>query len=265
MEPRHTFAILAYKESPHLQECIDSLKNQTTKSAIIICTSTPSTFLTNIATKNNLELLINSERKGIASDWNFALNNATTNYMTLAHQDDLYFPNYTKEILQLAETKKDTLIIFSNYDELVEKNGKVIIRKKSLNFFIKKILLKLFLRKKGYITKNKKLLLILGNPIGCPTVTFRKDNLDNFEFDKNFSINLDWKAWLDLAKKRGTFVWINKTLVSHRIYPASETSQGISENRRQSEDLAIFKKNLPPLFAILISKLYSFSYKNNNN
>jgi len=265
MEPRHTFAILAYKESPHLQECIDSLKNQTTKSAIIICTSTPSTFLTNIATKNNLELLINSERKGIASDWNFALNNATTNYVTLAHQDDLYFPEYSKEVLQIVGNRKDVLIIFSNYDEVIIKNHSTFIRKKSLNFFIKATMLKLFFRNKSSLIKNKRRLLTFGDPIGCPTVTFQKNNLGDFKFDKKFSINMDWKAWADLAEKNGSFVWIKKTLVSHRIYAESATSRGIADNRRQKEDLEMFQRFLPSIIAIIISKLYSLSYENNNN
>ncbi|MEI7621706.1 MAG: glycosyltransferase [Candidatus Moraniibacteriota bacterium] len=261
---QHTFAVLAYKESPHLQECINSLKKQTVQSNIIICTSTPSTFLENIASKNNLTLFINSEKNGIASDWNFALKQTTTKYATLAHQDDVYFPEYCEKILKSAELRKDALLIFANYDELIQQNGQTVVRKNSLNFFIKKMLLKLFFKGKQARTKNKKHLLAFGNPIGCPTVTFAKSNLENFEFDKNFSINLDWKAWLDLAEKKGAFNWINETLVSHRIYAESETSQGLCENRRQKEDLLIFKKNFPPPVATLISKLYSLSYKNNH-
>ncbi len=264
-EKKHTFAILAYKESPHLQECIDSLKNQTLPSEIAIFTSTPSIFLENIAKKNNLPLFVNPVRNGIASDWNFALKGETTKYVTLTHQDDIYFPKYSEEILKTGETKKDVLLIFSNYDEIVSNKVKTFIRKKSLNFFIKETMLKFFFKSKKCLTKNKQRLLAFGNPIGCPTVTFAKNNLGNFEFDKNFSINMDWKAWSDLAEKDGSFIWIRKVLVSHRIYAESETTQGIAENRRQKEDLEMFKKNLPPIFALLISKIYSLSYKNNNN
>ena len=35
----HTFAICAYKESPFLQECIESLKKQTIATNIIMTTS----------------------------------------------------------------------------------------------------------------------------------------------------------------------------------------------------------------------------------
>ena len=43
----HTFAICAYKESPYLEECIKSLKNQTIKSNILIATSTPNDYIRN--------------------------------------------------------------------------------------------------------------------------------------------------------------------------------------------------------------------------
>ena len=53
----HTFAICAYKESKYLEECIISLKNQTVQSNIIISTSTPNEYITNIANKYNLQIL----------------------------------------------------------------------------------------------------------------------------------------------------------------------------------------------------------------
>lgn len=258
MNTNHTFAIPAYKESPHLQDCIDSLKKQAVLSEIILCTSTPSAFLEDIARKNNLQLFINPKAAGIVSDWNFALNMIKTKYATLAHQDDIYHPEYTENIIQLAETKKDALIVFSNYDEILHSGNTILIRKNSKNFFIKNLLLKLF-------SKNKKRLLAFGNPIGCPTVTFHKKNIGDFKFDANFSIDMDWKAWCDLAQKEGSFVWAQKTLVSHRIYPESETSNGLTENRRQREDLEMFKLLWPNYIASLFGKIYTLSYKNNKN
>ena len=51
----HSFAILAYKDSPFIEECILSLINQTVKSDIYIATSTPSEFLTQLAEKFELK------------------------------------------------------------------------------------------------------------------------------------------------------------------------------------------------------------------
>lgn len=261
----HTFAIVAHKESAHLQECADSLKKQTIPSDIILCTSTPNVFLENIAKKNGLRLFVNSEKDGIVNDWNFALREATTKYITLTHQDDVYYPTYAEEFMKAAESRKDALIIFSNYNELICKNDQICVRKNSLNFFVKKIILYLSFRKKHYIIRNKKRLLVFGNPIGCPTVAFNKESIGAFQFDRVFSINMDWKAWHDLAQEEGSFIWIKKTLVSHRIYSGSETSRGLAENRRQKEDLEMFEKFWPVDLARLINKFYSLSYKNNSN
>jgi len=68
-----------------------------------------------------------------------------------------------------------------------------------------------------------------------------------------------------LAQKEGSFVWVKKTLVSHRIYAGSETSLGLAENRRQKDDLKMFKKFWPAILIPIINKIYSLSYKNNNN
>lgn len=282
---KHTFAIIAYKESAHLQECINSLLNQTIKSKIVICTSTPSVFLDEIAAKNKLELFINPKRVNVVEDWNFALEKADTDFVTLAHQDDIYHAEYAKEFMAAAQKNNDALILFSDYDEIVHCENKTFVRKNSLNFFIKRSMLrfyfcKLFASRTGTtnaghpnqssleflsykLTKNKKRLLTFGNPISCPTVAFNKPKIGAFKFDDKFSVNMDWKAWLDLAQKEGAFVWIRKILVSHRIHSASETSNGLAENRRQQEDLKIFESIWPKAIASLLSKIYSLSYKNN--
>lgn len=265
MNNNHTFAILAHKESSYLQDCIDSLKNQTSKSSLILCASTPSEFLREISSKNSLPLCINPQKKGIASDWNFALGRAETKYVTLAHQDDIYHENYSKEILEAMEKYADALLSFSDYEELIcEEGGKISIRKKSLNFTIKKILNLLGFLFSESMEKNKTRLLFLGNPIGCPAVTFHKENIGDFQFDPDFSVNLDWDAWYRLAQKKGKFLWIRKPLVAHRIHPESETSQGLRENRRQSEDFQIFKRIWPTPIAKILGKIYALSYGNNN-
>ena len=101
----HTFAICAYKESPYLEECILSLKNQTVKSNIIMATSTPNEWIQGLAEKYEIPLYINTGEGGIAQDWNFAYRQAKTDYITIAHQDDIYEPNYLKMIF--GELKKE--------------------------------------------------------------------------------------------------------------------------------------------------------------
>ena len=256
----HTFVILAYKQSPYLEDCINSLLSQTVKSEIIITTSTPSPFLEEISKKHKIPLHINPEQKGIATDWNFAFKTAKTKYVTLAHQDDLYKEKYLQKSLNKAERNKDNLITFTGYKELYKDK----IRENNLLLVIKEILLFPYMFKDNLQTNfAKRSILLFGSPIPCPSVMYNKENLTNFQFDETFTINMDWNAWIELANKKGSFIYAGQKLLIHRIYSDSETSKGIEDNRRQNEDKRIFKKLWPNLIANLILKLYSLSYKSN--
>src|SRR5678816_2877521 len=95
----HTFVVLAYQDSPYLTECLESLLLQTEKSEILVSTSTPSRHISDTAGKFGVDVLISKNGSGIAHDWNFGWNCARTNYVTLAHQDDVYAPDYTRHCL----------------------------------------------------------------------------------------------------------------------------------------------------------------------
>ena len=49
MKYKHVFSICAYGDSPYLEACIRSLKEQTVPSHIILCTSTPSSYIDRLA------------------------------------------------------------------------------------------------------------------------------------------------------------------------------------------------------------------------
>jgi glycosyltransferase involved in cell wall biosynthesis len=258
----HSFAVIAYRDSPYLLNCLESLKGQTVHSNIYICTSTPSSFIENIAENFDLELFVTEENKGIAHDWNFALLQARTKYVTLAHQDDIYMPTYAESCFAAAEKFDNTLICFTNYTELLNQKD----RKNTLMLNVKKVLLHLFMPFEKNIQKRvlKKYFLSVGSPIPCPGVTYNLEMLRNFRFSSEFSINLDWDAWLRMAKMNGRFVYIPNDLLKHRIHPDSETSIGLKSQTRQKEDLMMFKRIWSQSMAKLIAKLYSLSYKSNS-
>ena len=87
---KHTFAICAYKESEYLEECIKSLVNQEVSSNIILATSTPNDFIKGLCDKYGIEMYVNTGDSGITQDWNFAYAQADAEYVTIAHQDDVY-------------------------------------------------------------------------------------------------------------------------------------------------------------------------------
>ncbi|WP_114790673.1 hypothetical protein U0035_19830 [Niabella yanshanensis] len=55
---------------------------------ILIATSTPSGYIQSIAAKYAIPYYVADQAGGIENDWNFAIENAATRYITIAHQDD---------------------------------------------------------------------------------------------------------------------------------------------------------------------------------
>jgi glycosyltransferase involved in cell wall biosynthesis len=257
----HTFVIPAYKESPYLESCIQSLQNQTIKSEIILTTSTPSPFLADMASQYGLSYHINTQAGGIASDWNFALSKSNTSLATIAHQDDIYAPLYAENVVKAGTDYPDALIIFTSSDDLIGDK----IRSFSLNSFIKKTLLWPFYISKCLTNKySKKLILLFGDPISCPTVTFNMASLNNsFAFSTAYTCALDWKAWLDLSGRKGSFIYIDEKLVQHRIHEGSETTNQLKLGLRQKEELQIFEEIWGITIAKIMSKFYASGYKDN--
>ena len=95
----HTFAVCAYKDSPYLEECVRSLSNQTVPANIILCTSTPSPYIEEIAGRYGIRVYVREGKSDIQDDWNFAYEKAQTRYVTLAHHDDIYGPDYLEAFL----------------------------------------------------------------------------------------------------------------------------------------------------------------------
>ncbi|MHC4269190.1 MAG: glycosyltransferase family A protein [Planctomycetota bacterium] len=258
---QHTFVVLAYKKSPYLEDCILSLIRQTVKSNIILTTSTPSRFLTNIAAKYSISLFVNNSCEGIASDWNFGYSKCTTQFLTLAHQDDIYFPIYTEELLRIGRINTDCLIIFPWYNEL-QVNNKT--RKVSTVIRAKKMILFLFGGKCKLRSRwRKRLLLSFGNPISCPGVIYNKSNIGKFKFSNQFISNMDWEAWRLLSDKPGSFCYHNKLLFSHRIHAQSATTTSIGNNLRHEEDVLMLRRFWPNILIKIISFFYSFAFLSN--
>lgn len=201
----HTFVICAYKESKYLEECIKSLLNQNVKSNIIITTSTPNDHIKNIAKKYDLELYINNGKKGIGQDWNFGVNNVKTDYVTVAHQDDIYKQNYLEEVVNKIESGKEFVIAFTDYREI--KNGKEI--ELTSNLKIKKALLfpLRFFQKSKFIKRRS---LAFGCAICCPSVTINKKITGENPYKTDLKCNLDWDTWNEMTNYKGRFLYIPK-------------------------------------------------------
>lgn len=257
---KHSFVIPAYKEAIYLEECIRSLTCQTVPSRILVATATPSEFIKNIAEKYNLPYYVNPESPSISGDWNFAMSKADTDYITLAHQDDIYAESYTETVLQEMAALPNALLTFTDYTEMVD--GKRIPR--SLNLIIKNIMLAPFWVSKSISNRFfKKAVLSFGDPVCCPSVTLHRAAVPDFKFSDKYSYILDWDAWWQLAKKEGSFIYIRKRLLAHRLHKGSETTHLITSGKRGQEERAMLQRIWGKWLGALLARLYRLGHKAN--
>lgn len=258
MKMKHTFAVCAYKDSPYLEECILSLKAQTVPTNIILCTSTPSEYIYNIASKYNIPVFERNEPSDIQEDWNFAYNHADSELVTIAHQDDLYNENYAGELLKAYERYQDMTMFFCDYIPI--KHGNV--GEKDTNNKVKR-LLRLPMKWSALSNKRwaKKGILSLGNSISCPMVTYNKRILGETIFTSDLKFGLDWDTFLKIAKIPGRFVYVDYPLGCYRIHEGATSKEFIVDKRRVKEDEEMFRKFWPGWMVKLIMIPYKKAYK----
>lgn len=262
METLHTYVVLAYKESPYLEECVKSVLNQKYASNVIIATSTPNDFIKKIAEEYQLKIIENpNPGKGIGYDFDFAVSCGETKLVTVAHQDDIYDYTYSYEIVKKYQRNKNSIIVFTDYYEIRNKE-KVY---SNTNLKIKRVLL-LPLRVKSLANTKfgKRLVLRFGNAISCPAVTFVKDNIHtNDIFKCSFVCDVDWYAWEKLSLLNGAFSFIPESLMGHRVHEDSTTTEIINERVRTKEDLEMYKKFWPTWFSKFLNIFYVKAEKSN--
>ncbi|WP_139653410.1 glycosyltransferase family A protein [Raoultibacter phocaeensis] len=256
----HTFAVCAYKESPYLEECLQSLLAQTVEANILIATSTPNEYIESLSKRYSISLHVSDTEPGIASDWNHAVDFAETELVTIAHQDDVYEPAYLENMLLMMNESNDPLLYFTNYGEM--RNGERIDDNQLLR--VKRTMLaplkRTSLRRSRFVRRR---ILSFGSPICCPSVTLVKNKITPNYFKDDYRSNLDWQAWAALALQEGDFLYNPSIMMYHRIHEDSETSHLIEDSSRGAEDLRMLQSFWPKPIAAFVYRWYSKGEKSN--
>lgn len=257
----HTFAVCAYGDSPYLDECVKSLLAQTVRTNILIATSTPNDSIRRVAQKYDIPLYINEGMPGICHDWNCAMSYCTTPLVTIAHQDDIYLPEYAAQALEHMGAAGHPLIFFTDYGELRE--GRACDDNRLLR--IKRLLLSpLRIKSLSGSKFTRRRVLSCGSAICCPSVTMCVPNLPHPVFVSKMKSNLDWEAWEQISRLDGDFVYCDKILMRHRIHEGSETSALIRDDTRTAEDLLMLEKFWPAPVARLLNRIYMAGQSSNS-
>lgn len=252
-----TFAICAYKESEYLESCIRSIKKQTISVKVIMTTSTPCEFIHNLANKYQIPLYVREGKSDIRDDWNFAYNHADTDWVTIAHQDDLYAPTYAEEFQKRISRMPDSIMFITDYIPIRHN----MIRGRDINSVIRR-LLRTPLKSKSLCRRKfwKRAVLCLGNAICCPTVSYNKQRLGASVFTSPLKYNIDWDTFVKLADVDGAFVYADKPLTFYRVHSGSTSKEWIENHMRERDDQYMFRKFWPEWMVKIIMLFYKKAY-----
>lgn len=259
----HTFCLCAYKESPYLEQCLKSLLDQTVPTNVLIATSTPNDYIFGIAKKYDVPVFVNTGKTGIQEDWNFAVSQAKTTFVTVCHHDDYYFPNYVENILKVITKKKaieKVLYIHTGYKD-VNAEGELKITKvnrvkRIINFWMR---FGIFQRSRFC----KRMALSFGNSVCCPSCTYNTHLLGQNFFQSELSDACDWDFYYTCIRKKGKAVYIPKPSMAKRYHAESTTTADLASGKRQKEEVIMFRKFWPAWVVKLIMKKYVEAYKSN--
>lgn len=257
MKKPHVFAICAYGDSPFLEACIRSLKAQSRPSGIILCTSTPSPYIEGLAEKYGIPLWVREGKSDIREDWNFAYRMAKAEFVTIAHQDDLYRKDYVKRLLTARKRYPDMTLFTGGY--LVIKNGELAGFEKAE--FIKRFL-RLPLRFKFLCHRKavKRCALRFGNSICCPACAYNKAALGAELFRSPYRFALDWDTLWELAGRSGRFICEERPVLYYRIHDGAATRACIQDKSRAREEAMMFGKMWPEPVVRLLMRFYCKAY-----
>jgi glycosyltransferase involved in cell wall biosynthesis len=252
MAPAHTFVVPAFGHPQWLADCLRSLRHQTLASTVVVTTSTPNAHISSAAAAHDVPVIVNPVCGGIAADWNFALAQASTPWVTLAHQDDWYDPTYAERCLAAGTAAARPLLVFSAADERMEETGQRVE-----NVLIKRAICEAVFLGRGAIDARwrKRLLLSFADPIPCPAVMLYREAAREFTFTSGWKTGLDWVAWLDLATRDGSFVYVRTALVRRRVHAACATQTDLQA--RADEDMKILRGLWPAPVAAALARVYA--------
>jgi len=250
----HTFAVSAYKDSPYLVDCLRSLTEQTLPSNILVATSTPSEYIAKTAAQFNIPVYIGTHKSGIGRDWNYAYSLADTDFVTIAHQDDIYTAAYTEAVMQRANKVHNPILIYTDYAQL--RDGEEVTHNTLLR--IKRLLnaplIPPLLQRSKFVRRR---IFSIGCPISTPSVCYNKKRFPDLHFDERMGANIDWDMWQRLSEEDGSFVYIPRRLIRHRVHVQSQTSLWIERGGRRAEDYEMFRRYWPEFIAKPLAKVYA--------
>ncbi|HEV2720182.1 MAG TPA: glycosyltransferase [Thermoanaerobaculia bacterium] len=227
-----TFVMPIWNGARHLREALASLLQQ---GARVVCVDDASTDDSAAFVRaSGVELVQNEQRLGLAGNWNRCMALVTTPFFVLAHQDDVYEPNYAATMLALIEQHPRAFIAHCK-TTAIDHDGRAISTPAA------RYKESLWPQDDPYEESGDPGLrrLARGNFIVAPSVVFRTDAARAIGPFSPFAFVTDWEYWLRGLLAGYTIAGTQRRLVRFRRHAETATHALERTLDRYREEIAL--------------------------
>lgn len=247
--PSLTVAIPSCNGSAHLAEALRGILAQTGPAFdLLVCDDRSEDQTLAIARQvagDRARIEVNSERLGLAGNWNRCVERAGTDWVAVFHQDDVMRPGHLKAHAELIAARPD-LAFLAGDAEPIDAAGRPLpagtvepgeLADGRLRFVSGPGLPAARLFEAGEFLAQ----LAVSNPVRCSAVTLSAAvHRELGGFDPRYRYVVDWDYWLRAVRDRAVG-WIAAPTVAFRWHAASETHRfktGVEDLQEQERLLA---------------------------
>jgi glycosyltransferase involved in cell wall biosynthesis len=231
---RITVALPTCNGARHLREALASIKAQTDVAFDLIVSDDRSDDETLTIVRDlcgdRVKVSVNSERLGLARNWNRCVELSQTDWVAIFHQDDVMLPGHLASHLQVIDQNPTRRIgIIASSVLMIDEAGKAISPR-----VVDPGGLKLQIRGLPEADANNivlpdsfgRIFFAQENPLRCSAVTLCKQAHRSVGgFDPSYRYVVDWQLWIKIARGWDLAWCFGPATVSMRWHPASETQR----------------------------------------
>jgi glycosyltransferase involved in cell wall biosynthesis len=223
--PRLTVAIPSYNGARHLRETLAGIRDQRGFDFDLLVSDDRSEDDTLAIVRDEVgdlaRIAVNSERLGLAGNWNRSVELCRTEWVALFHQDDLMRPGHLAAQSQAIASHPDPGVgLVAGPVEMIDGQGRPVPPS--------------IVDPGGLVHPAGAPVvsgpgdwlraLMVANPLRCSAVTTRKAAHQAIGgYDPSFYYAVDWDYWVRMARRWGLIWRPGPPTVAIRWHPASET------------------------------------------
>jgi glycosyltransferase involved in cell wall biosynthesis len=214
-----TVAVPTYNGAAHLVETLQSILTQEGLDFDLVVSDDRSDDATPELVRriagDRARISVNSERIGLAGNWNQCAALSRTPWVSIFHQDDVMLPGHLSAH-HATIVAYDLLGLIASASVVIDKHGRAVpdavVERGGLGPM-----------DRLYEPGRLALAMAVGNPLRCSAVTMRVAEFASAGgFDRSYRYVLDWDCWLRMSRQCRV-AWLARPTVQVRWHAASET------------------------------------------